>query len=139
MLTPSRNLAFLLALALPILCGRACRATEVPGGPRALRLHHLVIVVQENRSFDNLFNGFPGADSHPYGLSRGKVIRLRPVPLEFPADVNTAIRISWPLSMTGRWTGSTASVKPRGKMRRFPTRTFRAQRRFSTGAWRSNT
>ena len=27
------------------------------------RLKHLVIIVQENRSFDNLFAGWPGADS----------------------------------------------------------------------------
>jgi phospholipase C len=28
-------------------------------------IKHVVIVVQENRSFDNIFTDFPGADSHP--------------------------------------------------------------------------
>ena len=45
------------------------------------RIRHVVIVVQENRSFDNLFATFPGADGATEGLmktSSGDVkIRLR--------------------------------------------------------------
>ena len=57
-----------------------------PGGPPGKRypqIHHVVIVIQENRSVDNLFEGFPGADTQPYGFTEsGKKIRLTPVPLE---------------------------------------------------------
>jgi phospholipase C len=57
-----------------------------PGGPpgkRYPKIHHIVIVVQENRSVDNLFQGFPGADTQPYGFTEsGKKITLMPVRLE---------------------------------------------------------
>src|SRR5580704_768328 len=56
-----------------------------------LRSHikHVVIVVQENRTTDNLFNGFPGADTVRYGRGlNGQPVKLRPVDLNFPADVD---------------------------------------------------
>jgi phospholipase C len=46
-----------------------------------------VIVVQENRSFDDLFSGFPGADAPAFGYA-GKTRRsLRPTPLEDPGNI----------------------------------------------------
>ena len=49
---------------------------------------HVVIIIQENRSFDNLFQHFPGADTAPSGLaSNGKRIRLRQIPLEAGYDI----------------------------------------------------
>jgi phospholipase C len=57
---------------------------------RALRQHvkHIVIVIQENRTVDNLFNGFPGADTVKVGMSKQGPVDLRPVDLGFPADVD---------------------------------------------------
>jgi len=47
------------------------------------KIQHVVIIVQENRSFDNLFHGYPGADTVSSGLdSNNQVIRLQPVGLE---------------------------------------------------------
>lgn len=49
--------------------------------PHQLRDHikHVVIIVQENRSFDNLFRGFPGADSTNYGyMHDGTRVQLQP-------------------------------------------------------------
>jgi phospholipase C len=41
------------------------------------RIKHVVIIVQENRSFDNIFAGFPGSDSQMYGyMSDGKRVSL---------------------------------------------------------------
>ncbi len=41
------------------------------------RIEHVVVLVQENRSFDNLFNGFPGADTVSYGYGhKGQRIPL---------------------------------------------------------------
>ncbi|MBV8490822.1 MAG: hypothetical protein JO199_09875 [Candidatus Eremiobacteraeota bacterium] len=41
-------------------------------------IHHVVIVVQENRSFDNIFAGFQGADAPTEGkLPNGKTIPLQ--------------------------------------------------------------
>ncbi|MGA8535552.1 MAG: alkaline phosphatase family protein, partial [Candidatus Tumulicola sp.] len=32
-------------------------------------IKHVVIIIQENRSFDNIFNGFPNADTQSYGYA----------------------------------------------------------------------
>ena len=41
-------------------------------------IQHVVIIVQEERSFDNLFQGFPGADTQPYGYdSKGQKVSLK--------------------------------------------------------------
>jgi phospholipase C len=42
---------------------------------------HVVVIMQENRTFDNLFNGFPGADSAQSGMDKGKEVPLSPIPL----------------------------------------------------------
>jgi len=40
-----------------------------------------VIVIQENRSFDNIFAGFPGADTQMYGyMHNGTKVALEPIP-----------------------------------------------------------
>ncbi|MBV8371722.1 MAG: hypothetical protein JOY69_00550 [Candidatus Eremiobacteraeota bacterium] len=47
------------------------------------KISHVVIVIQENRSFDNLFQGYPGADTVDRGKdSKGRWIPLRPVSLK---------------------------------------------------------
>ena len=52
------------------------------------KIKHVVIVIQENRSFNNLFYGFPGAKTVKYGYDHtGKKITLQPIPLETWWDV----------------------------------------------------
>ena len=65
-----------------------------PAAPqRTGRIAHVVIVFQENRSFDNLFNGFPGADTVQSGTdSNGKSIALRPVDLAARYDLDHSHR-----------------------------------------------
>ena len=46
------------------------------------KIKHIVIIMQENRTFDNMFNGFPGAETVQSGMSHGVVVPLQPVPLE---------------------------------------------------------
>jgi phospholipase C len=67
-----------------------------PGATRRLslsksgtsKIQHVVIIVQENRSFNNLFYGFPGATTVKYGYdTSGEKIKLKPVPLEAPWDL----------------------------------------------------
>ncbi|MEO6990737.1 MAG: alkaline phosphatase family protein [Candidatus Baltobacteraceae bacterium] len=51
-------------------------------------IEHIVVVIQENRTFDNVFHGYPGADTVDSGLtSTGKVVPLSPVGFEAPYDV----------------------------------------------------
>src|ERR1700744_760493 len=39
--------------------------SPIPGSP----IQHIVVIMQENRSFDNLFNGFAGADTVQSGMN----------------------------------------------------------------------
>jgi phospholipase C len=63
--------------SLPYMQGTAAlRALE---GSGAGKITHVVYVVQENRSFDNLFQGYPGADTVSSGMnSGGQTITLQP-------------------------------------------------------------
>ena len=53
-------------------CSGSIGSTLAPssGGAQADPIQHVVILVQENRSFDNLFAGFPGADTALQGLCK---------------------------------------------------------------------
>jgi phospholipase C len=52
------------------------------------KIQHIVIIVQENRSFNNLFYGVPGAHTVKYGYtSNGQKIKLQPVGLETRWDI----------------------------------------------------
>jgi phospholipase C len=52
------------------------------------KIDHVIIVVQENRSFDNLFQGAPGADTRSYGYgSTGQRIALKPIGLKTTWDL----------------------------------------------------
>jgi phospholipase C len=63
----------------------------VPSAPQArlttaaagTYIKHVVIIVQENRSFDNLFAGYPNADAHTYGyLHDGTKVTLQQIPFQ---------------------------------------------------------
>ena len=59
--------------------GPALQALDRTG---AGKIEHVVYIVQENRSFDNLFQGYPHADTVSSGKnSMGQTIALRPVSL----------------------------------------------------------
>jgi phospholipase C len=62
--------------------------TRTTSPPSANPPTHVVVIVQENRSFDNLFNGYPGAQTQDWGLDQhGNHIPLVPVALNAPFDV----------------------------------------------------
>ncbi len=69
----------LLALAsATAVYGRPIRSPELEFSP----IQHVIIIVQENRSTDNLFHGLPGADTVDSGLdSHGRAITLKAVSL----------------------------------------------------------
>ena len=49
---------------------------------RHKKIKHVVIIVQMDRSFNNLFNGYPGAKTVSYGYdSEGQKIELKPISL----------------------------------------------------------
>ena len=71
-----------MVLAL-IACARCSAPTAPTAVPReGTKIKHVVIIVQENRSLDNLFQGYPGADTVDRGkTSTGQIVPLRPVSL----------------------------------------------------------
>ena len=64
--------------------------TPLPTGtPVAHAIKHVVIIFQENRTVDNLFNGFPGADTVQSGQnSSGQTVALQPIDIAAPFDLD---------------------------------------------------
>jgi phospholipase C len=57
-------------------------ALRALAGTGAGKVKHVVFIVQENRSFDNLFQAYPGADTVPSGkTSNGQTVKLVPLSL----------------------------------------------------------
>jgi phospholipase C len=82
-------LAILACLELSLLgCGYSGNATPPAHPLQAQKIKHIVIIMQENRSFDNMFNGFPGADTVQSGMSHGKLVPLKPIPFEQGTDLD---------------------------------------------------
>ncbi|MGB8908330.1 MAG: alkaline phosphatase family protein [Candidatus Cybelea sp.] len=68
------------SLVMPARDGEALRALSQTG---AGKIEHVVFIVQENRSFNNLFMGYPGAYTVSSGKdSKGGTIALQPVSLQ---------------------------------------------------------
>src|SRR3984893_76541 len=85
----------------------ACGGGGATGGPGPLpgptptpaptrgpaKIQHVVIIFQENRTVDNLFNGFPGADTVTSGQnSAGVTVALQPIDLATPYDLDHSHR-----------------------------------------------
>jgi phospholipase C len=72
--------------AVPILGTNSFGTHSATRSERSIsagKIQHVVFVLQENRSFDNLFQGYPGADTASSGLnSKGQTIALRPISLK---------------------------------------------------------
>ena len=52
------------------------------------KIEHVIVIVQENRTVDDLFNGFPGADVVSSGQnSQGQTVGLQPEGLTAPYDM----------------------------------------------------
>jgi phospholipase C len=65
---------------LPYMRGDA--ALRALAGTGAGKIKHIVYIVQENRSFNDLFQGYPGAYTVPSGKnSHGQTIQLQPISL----------------------------------------------------------
>jgi len=89
---------FFVAAAALMLAGCSAGVSSVPAAARtpgpiqspgpSSKIQHIVIIIQENRSLNNLFNGFPGAQTVKYGYdSKGQKIALQPVGLSTSWDI----------------------------------------------------
>lgn len=62
--------------------------SQVPPVGNMQVIEHIVFVIKENRTFDNYFGTFPGADGATSGtISTGRVIPLGHTPDQFPYDI----------------------------------------------------
>jgi phospholipase C len=92
-----RSPLFCLLAAFACLAAAGCSgtATTVPAASSAPNaqptrcpaanyscIKHVVIIIQENRSFNNLFMGYPGALTRDTGKAGSRVVPLRPRALE---------------------------------------------------------
>ncbi len=96
---PSKSLLPAAAIALLFCACNGGGVSSVPQGAASLergthrdgsssKIKHIVIIVQENRSFNDLFYGFPGARTATYGYdTKGDKITLQPVGLETTWDI----------------------------------------------------
>ena len=67
----------------------AAAPLRAPAAGIGHKIRHVVIIVQENRTLENLFHGFPGAATVDYGkTSKGQLVRLYPEPLDKPMDID---------------------------------------------------
>ena len=84
-------------LVVPVLAGlivvaTGCSSTAAPplapqsslpaarpatGNPVSKYIKHVVVIIQENRSFENFFAGYPGANAPEYGCAAGSGARRR--------------------------------------------------------------
>ncbi|HEU5479800.1 MAG TPA: alkaline phosphatase family protein, partial [Candidatus Tumulicola sp.] len=97
-----RIIAIAALAALTACSGGAAAGTALPpAGATALvdgrrssgKITHVVVIVQENRSVDNLFQGFPGADTQSYGYnSKGQKVTLQPIGLEMNWDIDHSVK-----------------------------------------------
>ena len=92
---------FLAALVALTGCGGALNGAPQPGLQENAattantagsgKITHVVYVVQEGRSFDDMFQGYPGADTTPTGkISTGRTIPLQPIGLKASYDIDTS-------------------------------------------------
>jgi phospholipase C len=94
-------LAGILAAAVVLMAGCSPASGPVSEGalplsgafpqqlPRNHVISHIVVIIQENRSVDNLFNGLRGANTAQSGKNEfGQTVTLQPVRLTAPYDLS---------------------------------------------------
>jgi phospholipase C len=83
--------AVCLVCSTGILALHGCAVAPSSPTPPLPKIQHIVVIVQENRTPDNLFHGLPNADIADSGLnSAGKTIPLTPIGLSTHYDLSHA-------------------------------------------------
>jgi phospholipase C len=112
-----RNAVLFSLILLAVAPARVTGGVTVPAGPNPVLLgqqvqgspiRHVIVLVQENRTFDDLFASsilarggpYPGADTSQTAMVDGRSVRLRSVPFEYPADPRHSHR-----ALVGEWNG----------------------------------
>ncbi|HEX3368955.1 MAG TPA: hypothetical protein VHS56_05195, partial [Candidatus Cybelea sp.] len=92
----SKPLAVIVVALFLAACRGSAGVVPPPAQPAAAlravqsdgKIKHIIIIVQENRSFNNLFYGYPGAKTAAYGYDKSRnKIALKPVTLATSWDL----------------------------------------------------
>jgi hypothetical protein len=86
---PRSNVALVAAISLFAAgaSGAAASPDAISATNTRAPIKHVIVIVMENRSFDNLFHGYPGADTVNFGYGHtGNQIQLEPTPFEGNCD-----------------------------------------------------
>ena len=92
---------------------------EVPGGPTGHyvvpagihKIKHVIVIMQENRSFDYVLRHLPGCGRHPHEQREADGVRAEPATADAPGPTTT-MRTSTAAARTARptrWPTSTAA------------------------------
>lgn len=94
-----RTLTLLACVAWCAGCASTARITPPASQPASANryIKHIVIIIEENRSFDDMFSGFPGADAPSYGYAGKKRVELQPVALENRGNIEN----NWSDALSG--------------------------------------
>src|SRR5581483_12189975 len=83
------SLSGCMSNAQPPLRSTQVTALVRPATTGTGKITHVVYVIQENRSFDNLFQGYPHADTVAQGMnSLGQAIQLQPASLSMRYQID---------------------------------------------------
>ncbi|HEY1977486.1 MAG TPA: alkaline phosphatase family protein [Candidatus Baltobacteraceae bacterium] len=122
--------AFAVALSLAAGCGGVRSASPLPYAPTSTfdsnaaspngagqYIKHVIVVIQENRSFDSLFATFPNAAGTTIGKTPHGTIKLHSVPLASPKftphNAYSDFKREWDGgNMDGFWNEAIAEGKP---------------------------
>ena len=96
------------ATSVAVLGGAAIAVSGTAGGSTATqatgihKIQHVVVIMQENRSFDTYFGAYPGADGMKVSSARGEFIakamvtrRIKPMMIDGKKTYQIGIPIHW--------------------------------------------
>ena len=104
---PLKSPYLLCTIALGIVAGiclQGCSASTSTSAPfvdpyanvaTTTPIKHVVIIMQENRTFDNFFYGFPNADSASSGLNGTTAVPLTPIDLSAGSSLSNSHSSFW--------------------------------------------
>jgi phospholipase C len=96
------------------------RQVDFAAGSLPTPIRHVIIIIQENRTPDYLFQGIPGADIATSAIdSRGKRIPLAEIPLNAPYDLSHSHKAFVTDYNSGKMDGFDAGLTRRKRLRPF--------------------
>jgi phospholipase C len=71
----------------------AAKAARFTPPSTSTPIQHVIVVVQVGRSFDNLFDGYPGADTVKKGLAQSGLVPLKPITLQTTGEPGNGVAL----------------------------------------------